>query len=282
MTVVPTPGAMSASRKSTSKLDVQVGVRVDRRQRQLHRVAHAFLVDEAHVEDLEAGLVDEALLARVDAADADLAHPLGADRRHLAADLDQLLGPVAAQHRDRHAVDVAARRQDVGVEVGMGVEPEDAQLPAGLAAVPRHRADRADAQAVIAAEQDRHAPAGEFGVDRVVDGAIPGGDGVEVAVALVRRLPGIRRPAEVAAIDDVEAMADEHRADVGDAQRLGSHAGAAHAGADVGRCADQADEAIHGARWPRCRAPARRGGRSRTRKRATPTPPRRSRRSGTA
>ena len=55
--------------------DVQVRVGVDRRQRELHRVAHAHLVDVAHVEDLEAGLVDEALLARVDAADADLADP---------------------------------------------------------------------------------------------------------------------------------------------------------------------------------------------------------------
>ena len=52
----------------------------------------------------------------------------GADRRHLAADLDQLLRAVAAQARDRHAVHVAARRQHVGVEVGVRVEPEHAQL----------------------------------------------------------------------------------------------------------------------------------------------------------
>ena len=108
--------------------DVQVGVGVDRRQRQLHGVAHAHLVDVAHVEDLEAVLVHELLLAGVDAADADLPHPLRADRRHLAADLDQLLRAEAAQAGDRHAVDVAARRELVGVEVGVGVEPEDAQL----------------------------------------------------------------------------------------------------------------------------------------------------------
>ena len=39
----------------------------------VHGLAHAGLVDVAHVEDLEAELVDEALLAEVDAADADLA-----------------------------------------------------------------------------------------------------------------------------------------------------------------------------------------------------------------
>jgi hypothetical protein len=61
----------------------------------------------------------------------------------------------------------------------------------------------------------------------------------------MRRLPGIRRAAEVATVGDVEAMADEHRADVGDAQRLGPHAGAAHPRTDVGRRADQADESVH-------------------------------------
>ena len=42
-----------------------------------------------------------------------------------------------------------------GVEVGVRIEPEHAQFLAGFAAVARHRADRADAEAVIAAEQDR-------------------------------------------------------------------------------------------------------------------------------
>ena len=44
-------------------------------------------VHDAHVEHLQALLVREALLARIDAADADLAHPLGLDRRRRAADL---------------------------------------------------------------------------------------------------------------------------------------------------------------------------------------------------
>jgi hypothetical protein len=51
-----------------------VRVRVDRREREFHRVAHPHLVDVGHVEVL---LVDEALLAGVHAADADLPHHFG-------------------------------------------------------------------------------------------------------------------------------------------------------------------------------------------------------------
>ena len=46
---------------------------------------------------------------------------------------------------------------------------------------------------------------------------------------------------------DVEPVAHEHRADVGNAQRLRPHARAARAGTDVGRRADQADESVHAA-----------------------------------
>jgi hypothetical protein len=48
-----------------------------------------------------------------------------------AADLDQLLRPVAAQAGHRHAVDVAAGREHAGVEVGVRVQPQHAQLLAG-------------------------------------------------------------------------------------------------------------------------------------------------------
>jgi hypothetical protein len=73
------------------------------------------------------------------------------------ADLDQLLRAVPAQAGHRHAVQVAAGREHAGVEVGMGVQPQHAQLAAGCAAVARHGADAADAQAVVAAQQDGQA-----------------------------------------------------------------------------------------------------------------------------
>jgi hypothetical protein len=55
----------------------------------------------------------------------------------------------------------------------MRIEPEDAQLLAALAAVARHRADAADAQAVVAAEQDRQPTQLQLEVHRLVHRAIP-------------------------------------------------------------------------------------------------------------
>mmetsp|Transcript_20990 Transcript_20990/g.81089 ORF Transcript_20990/g.81089 Transcript_20990/m.81089 type:complete len:387 (+) Transcript_20990:670-1830(+) len=221
--------------------DVQMGVVVQRGQGQLHRVAHAHFVDEAHVEDFKVLLVHEAPLALVDAADADLAHPLRADRGHMAADLDQLLGPEAAQAGHGHAVDVAAGGEGAGVEVGMGVQPQHAQLLAHVAAVAGHGADGAQAQAVVAAEQDGHAAGLELGVHRIVHGAVPCDDLVEVAVALHRRQPGVGGAAEVAAVLHVHAAGAQGFGQAGHAHGLGAHAGTAGASADVGGRADQGD-----------------------------------------
>ena len=107
----------------------------------------------------------------------------------------------------------------------------------------------------------------------------------QVAVALERGLPGVGRTGKVAPVDHLEAVADQYRADVGDPQRLGAHARAAAAGADVGRGADQGDAGIHRAAalrgrlgaWP-CRT---RAARSRIPIRVRPMLPRRFRRSGT-
>src|SRR5579863_5092258 len=88
---------------------VQVGIVVHSGERLLHGRAHAHLVHVAHVEHVEPLLVHEALLAVVDAADADLPHPARVDGGAASADRGQLAWPEAAQHRDRHAVDVAAR-----------------------------------------------------------------------------------------------------------------------------------------------------------------------------
>ena len=103
--------------------------------------------------------VHEALLAGIDAADADLPQVARIQHRLDAADRHEFRRAVAAQARDRHAVHVAARRQHVGVEIRMGVEPEHAQLASRVAAMPGGGTDRADRETVIATEQHRHAPA---------------------------------------------------------------------------------------------------------------------------
>jgi hypothetical protein len=88
-------------------------------------------------------------------------------------------------------VNVAARRELRRVEVGVRIEPQHAQLFLLLAAVARNGADRADRQAVIAAEQDRQAPRAELGTDRFVDQAIPVRDLREMSIAFSCRLPRI-------------------------------------------------------------------------------------------
>jgi hypothetical protein len=112
----------------------------------------------------------------------------------------------------------------------------------------RHRADAADAQAVIAAEQDRQPAEFEFGVNGGVHGAVPLHHLVEMAVAADWRRPRVDRADEVAAVDHFEAVAFEDGHDVGHAHRLRAHARAARAGADVGGRTDEGNEAVRHAR----------------------------------
>src|SRR5690606_25505865 len=74
----------------------------------------------------------------------------------------------------------------------------------------------------------------------------------QMAIALVRRLPRVLRAADVAAVDHVNAARRQRLAQAGDAQGVRSEAGAAVAGADVGRHADQGNGrvlAAHRASW---------------------------------
>src|SRR5512147_1951882 len=176
--------------------------------------------------------MDEALLTGIDAADADLPDPARVDRTHRAADLDQGLLPVSAQAGDRHAMYVAARRQRVRIEVSMGVQPQNAQALALLPAMTCDGTDAADRQAVVTSEQQWQSTRRKLGMHGLVHEPVPGDDFAQVTVPVDWRQPGIGRAAEVAAIDDFEAVPLEHRRDLRHAQRLRPHARAPHAGAN--------------------------------------------------
>ena len=90
----------------------------------------------------------------------------------------------------------------------------------------RHRADRADAQAVVAAQQDGQLALAQFGMHRVVHRAVPGGHFRQMAVAVDGRLPGIGRAIQIAAVLDLEALGLDDRTQAGDAQGFRSHGGA--------------------------------------------------------
>ncbi len=130
------------------------------------------------------------------------------------------------------------------VEVGVRIEPQHPQPPALLAAVARDRGDRADREAVIAAEQDRQAAGAQFAVHGVVHQPVPLGHLGEVTIALDRRQARVAGAGEVAAIEHLEPLRLERFLQPGDAQRLRAHRCAARAGADVGRRADQRDRVV--------------------------------------
>ncbi len=113
-------------------------------------------VDHAHVVHRHACLAERAPLGRVDAADAERADAFR-DRPR------RQLGEIAFEARlpagigQRHAVQIAARRGVERVEIGMRVEPQHEKRPPALGRAARNAGDRAGRQAVIAAEEDRHA-----------------------------------------------------------------------------------------------------------------------------
>ena len=199
----------------------------------------------------------EVLLSRVHRADADLPNAPRRDRRRLArcqTQADQLGRALTAQVSQGHAVQVAAGRELIRVEVRMGVQPQHVQLAVRCTAMPSHRADAADRQGMVAAQQHGQAALLQLTQDRLVNGPVPGRDLLQVAVAIRWRLPGVGRPDQVAAVEHFQPVAFESLHQACHPKRLRTHAGAARAGPDVGRCADQAD-----ARPPGCRGHARSG-----------------------
>ncbi len=96
---------------------------------------------------------------------------------------------------------------------------------------------------MVATQQNGQVALAQFVVHGVVHRPVPGRDFVQVAVAFDRRLPGVGRAVQIAAVDDLEALGLDHGAQIGHAQGLGAHGGAAGAGADVGGRADERDAA---------------------------------------
>jgi hypothetical protein len=147
--------------------------------------------------------LDQALLLRVHRADADLVHLRRGDRRCAAAQVGQRLRAEAAQAGHRHAVDVARRGDIAGVEVRVRIQPQHAQGLALLAAPARDGGDRTDAQAVVAAEHDRHAAGLQFGVAGFHQCVVPRHHFIQVAVAFHRRGPRVARAIQVAHVAHV-------------------------------------------------------------------------------
>jgi len=122
----------------------------------------------------------------------------------------------------------------------VGIEPQNAQLAALLEAVTRNGADRADAKAVIPAEQDRQTTLLELAVHTLVHELIPAHYLRQMPVAFARRLPGIAWTAQIPDIDDFELARAQRIAEPRHAQGLRAHGGATVGGADIRGGADEA------------------------------------------
>ena len=101
------------------------------------------------------------------------------------------------------------------VEVAVGIEPEDEEGFADVAAVARDAGDRAHRDRVVAAEEDRPGAGLEA---LVAGGARLAGEGVDLGL---RGEPAVG--AEVAAVLDEIAEVGEALGELGDAQGFGAH-----------------------------------------------------------
>ncbi len=109
--------------------------------------------------------------------------------------------------------------------------------------MPRSGADRADSQTVIAAQQNGQWPCGSSSSTASCTSRFHCDHLLQMAVAIDRRLPGIRRAVQVAAVEHLQAPASSAACSPATRKRLRAHRGAACTRADVGGRADQADGA---------------------------------------
>src|SRR5215212_2406792 len=92
-------------------------------------------------------------------AEPDDHHVFRAHARALSADADEVGMAAAREHGERHAVNVPRGRGLRRVEVGVGVEPDDA----GALERPRDARYGPDGDGVVAAEEDREEPLSDHG-----------------------------------------------------------------------------------------------------------------------
>src|SRR5579872_2489359 len=105
----------------------------------------------------------------------------------------------------------------------MGIQPQDAQVLALRATVPRHRTHRSDAEAMVSAQKNGKVTQPQLRVHRLVHLPIPEKNLIEMPVSVDRGKPRIWRTAEIAPVCDLETTTLERGLDARDAQRLGPH-----------------------------------------------------------
>uniref|UniRef100_A0A182JA41 Uncharacterized protein n=1 Tax=Anopheles atroparvus TaxID=41427 RepID=A0A182JA41_ANOAO len=128
-------------------------LRVDPLQRHAHHLPDAVLLHFPHAERVDAELLDDGALVRVDRPEPDVGEVLDGDDRLLpvhAGDVRPVVAQLLRQKRHRHAVDVARRGRRIGVEVRVRVHPDHRHV----LAVVQVAVDGTDRNRVVASERD--------------------------------------------------------------------------------------------------------------------------------
>ena len=161
--------------------------------------------------------MEQFLLPLVHRAQSDLADLVVPHRGRRPGHRSQPSGPCPKQAGHRHPVQVAARRDRGGVEVGMGIEPGTRTF------FPAARQWRTTAEIDPTARQwsppsviGRRSPPTRR--TRRHEGLVPRDDLGQVTVAVDRRKHRVVRAGEVAAVDDVVAEVLQGPLDTGDPQ----------------------------------------------------------------
>ena len=156
--------------------------------------------------------------------------------------LCQRLRPQPQQRGQRHAVHVARGRGLRGVDVGVGVDPEHADLLLLAAIELRHAGDRPRRQRVVPAQhQRRHAFFKRL--HHGFGGARAGfGNLLQIAGVLAAKSLGFGNfDEDITAVGDLVAQRLKPRLEAGNAHGRGAHVDPAAAGAHVQRNTDDAN-----------------------------------------
>ena len=131
------------------------GARSRHANRFLKNRTHPALIDIAHGEGMNPGVLHNVALLAIHRADSNQSDIGGIHLRRVTEDPGQLLGTLADAARQRHSMDVAARAALGRIHIGMRVDPDQAQPFAPAMKVPRSAGDRSHRDGMIAAEYQR-------------------------------------------------------------------------------------------------------------------------------
>src|SRR5215831_5746851 len=207
-----------------------------------HHGTHAALVDVAHGEDFDAALADVFFLVGVDVADANQHAVFRTDLGREIVDVGEFRRPKAHDGAERHTVDVATGRRFGGVDIAVGVDPDQADALVLPTVKFGDSGDRAGSDGVIPAQHERDFPRFERFEHEVRALGAGGGDFLQIfRVGVAEFFLFGNGDRDVAAVLNDVADGFEAGLEAGDAHGGGAHVDTAARLAEVEGDANDTD-----------------------------------------